>query len=372
VTGSTSRSIPSLDGLRAVSVALVIFSHSLAYIHGEPRTFPFTQISELGKTGVDVFFVISGFLITGLLLKEAEAPVAYRLKRFYLRRFFRIFPPFYLFLGVAWIVLKSIRGPLDYRDFATAATYTYNYLPHSPAWLLTHIWSLSLEEQFYILWPPLLLMLGKEKSAVVAIAAILISPALRFFTYVLAPVLRGNEAMMLHTRLDTIMFGCAMALLWTDDRFNRWVARLARPSLVALSIVYIAIVSPFLSTRFRAHYDWTVGFGLEGVFISIVMIYVVRAPSSGFGRFLNWKAVRHIGVISYGIYLWQQMFTGPYAYWFPLNLIAILACAELSYWSIERWASRARDCVEKRYVPRPPTPDQFQIEMAADAPGDAT
>ncbi|MGB6430238.1 MAG: acyltransferase [Candidatus Acidiferrales bacterium] len=353
---STSRSIPSLDGLRTISVALVIVSHSLGYIRGEPNSFPFLQIVHLGQSGVDVFFVISGFLITGLLLKDGDEKTGYRLKRFYLRRFFRIFPPFYLFLLIVWILSKAGLQTLGYHGFITAATYTYNYLPHGPSWLLAHTWSLSLEEQFYIVWAPCLVFLGRKKGIALAVGAVLLSPGIRFVTYVLAPALRGNEDMMLHTRLDTIMFGCAMALLSKDARFERWVERIVRPPLVLFSIFYIVVLAPCLSTRFAARYDWTIGYGLEGFLISVVILYAVRRPFSGFGKFLNWRLMRHIGVISYGIYLWQQMFTGPNAFWAPLNLGAILACAELSYGLVERPSFRLRDVLEKRFLPRPASP----------------
>jgi len=371
VTNPTSRSIPSLDGLRTICVALVILTHTFAYIHGEPKSFPLLQLIAWGRSAVDVFFVISGFLITGLLLKDSDEKSGYRLKRFYLRRFFRIFPPFYLFLGVVLILWKTGVQPVDSRAFITAATYTYNYLPHGLGWLLAHCWSLSLEEQFYIIWAPCMILLGWKKSRTVALGAILLSPAIRFLTYVLAPRIRGSEDMMLHTRLDTIMFGCAMALLWKDARFNRWVEKLVRPSLVMFAIFYILILGPCLSTRFAARYDWTIGYSLEGFLISVVILYAVRTPSSGFGKFLNWAPMRHIGVISYGIYLWQQMFTGPYAFWVPLNLVVVLGCAELSYWLVERPSFRLRDWTEKRWLPRPPSPITNQNTLPVGEPGSA-
>jgi peptidoglycan/LPS O-acetylase OafA/YrhL len=313
--------------------------------------------------------VISGFLITGLLLKESDEKKSFRLKRFYLRRFFRIFPPFYLFLGVVWILWKAGVQPLDFRSFVTAATYTYNYLPHGTGWVLAHTWSLCIEEQFYIVWAPCLVFLGRKNGIAAAIGVILLSPASRFLSYVLAPSLRGNEGMMLHTRLDTIMFGCAMALLWKDERFNVWVEKIALPYIVTLAILYITIAAPCLSIRFAARYDWSIGYSVEGLLISIVIIYAVRTPFSGFGKFLNWGPVRHIGVISYGIYLWQQMFTGPNAFWTPLNLVAVLACAELSYWLVERPSFRLRDWCEKRFLPRPAATFPSQGNSATGEPG---
>jgi peptidoglycan/LPS O-acetylase OafA/YrhL len=349
---STSRSIPSLDGLRAGSIALVIIAHSLAYLHGEADRFPYLQLSELGQSGVDVFFVISGFLITYLLLREYYGTGAIRLRSFYFRRFFRIFPPFYVYLAVVGILWISGVIRQDVRNFVSAATYTSNYLPHVSSWLLAHTWSLSLEEQFYLLWPPCLALLGKKKSTYLAFGVILFSPAMRLLSYVLMPSLRGNEWTMLHTRLDTIMFGCAMALLWKEPRFHRQVERWLHPVLLGFAVCYIAILAPCLSARFAARYDWTVGYTLRALLVSILLLYVVKKPASLPGKLLNLPPVRHLGVISYSLYLWQQMFTGAQARWFPLNLLAILACAELSHWLIERPSFRLRDWLALRSTKR--------------------
>ena len=351
---STSRSIPSLDGLRAGSVGLVILSHALAYLPGRAGRFPSLQLSWLGQSGVDVFFVISGFLITHLLLRELEFTGTIRLKNFYFRRFWRIFPPFYAYLAVVGILWMVGLHPENARNFISAATYTWNYQQHVGGYLLAHTWSLSLEEQFYLFWPPCLVLLGKKKSTYLSLGLILLSPVSRVLTYMLAPSLRGNEGVMLHTRLDILMFGCAVALLWKDPRFNRLVERLLHPLLFALSVLYIVVLAPCLSARFDARYDWTIGYTLRGLLISIVLLYVVRKPISRPGRLLNLAPIRHIGIISYSLYVWQQMFTGPHSFLFPLNLIGIAVCAELSYWLIERPAFRLRDAIGKRTSPTPP------------------
>ena len=340
---ATTRSIPSLDGLRAGSIALVIVGHCLAYLHGDAVGFPQKQLSELGQSGVDVFFVISGFLITHLLIREQDATGSIRLGKFYFRRFFRIFPPFYVYLAV--VALLALAGWVhqDLHAMASAATYTWNYHPGGPSWVLAHTWSLSLEEQFYLLWPPCLALLGKAKSAYVAVGAVLFSPAIRFITYLVAPSMRGNEWTMLHTRLDPIMCGCAMALLWSNPAFHRWTARLLNPFVAALSIAYVALAAPCLSTSFGARYDWAVGYSLRALLISALLLYVVKKPATPLGKFLNLPVVKHVGVISYSLYLWQQLFTGANDRWFPFNIIAILVCAELSYLLIERPAFRARD-----------------------------
>ena len=350
---ATSRSIPSLDGLRAASVAIVIFSHALGFQPGREAKFPFPQLSWLGQSGVDVFFVISGFLITYLLVRENEAKGTIRLKNFYFRRFFRIFPPFYAYLAVVIILWSTGMVAQHFRDLIYAATYTWDYRRNEQDWLLGHIWSLSVEEQFYLLWPPCLLLLGKKRSTYVALGVILLSPASRFLSYVLVPSWRGEVGVMLHTRLDTIMCGCAMALLWKEERFNQWADKLLNPFLFAFSVLYIVILSPCLTTRFGGRYDWGIGYTLRGLLSSIVLLYVVRKPISLPGRVLNLGFLRHVGVISYSLYLWQQMFTGPYSFLFPLNVVAIFACAELSYWVGERPSLHSRDLIGERLMKAP-------------------
>lgn len=337
------RPIPSLDGLRAASVALVILAHHTTNLPS------LAALDWVGYSGVDVFFVISGFLITYLLLKENEAAGAISLKNFYFRRFFRIFPPFYVYLAVIGILWATGVFPQTARNFISAATYTWNYQHHSgDSWLLGHTWSLSIEEQFYLLWPPCLVLLGRKRSTYLAIGVILFSPATRGLTYFMAPSLRGAEGMMLHTRLDILMFGCAMALLWKDAHFNAFADRLLHPGLFAFSVFYIVVLAPLLSSRFQARYDWTVGYTIRGFLISIVLLYVVRKPASLPGRFLNLGPIAHVGVVSYSLYLWQQMFSGPNAFLFPLDALAALACAELSFWLIERPSLRLRDSLAGR------------------------
>lgn len=352
---ATSRAIPSLDGLRAVSVAMVILAHAVGLQPGRGAVFPFPQLSWLGQSGVDVFFVISGFLITYLLLKENEDKGTIRLKNFYFRRFFRIFPPFYAYLAVVIILWVMGRVAEDSRDLISAATYTWDYRRNGENWLLGHIWSLSVEEQFYLLWPPCLLLLGKKKSTYVASGVILLSPVSRILTYAWVPSWRGAEGIMLHTRLDMIMFGCAMALVWEEDRFNRWANKLLHPLLFASSVLYIVILAPCLSARFAARYDWPIGYTLRGALISIVLLYVVRKPLSFSGRILNLRVLRHVGIISYSLYLWQQMFTGPFSFLFPLNIVIVFACAELSYFLIERPSLRLRDLIGARLMTATPS-----------------
>jgi peptidoglycan/LPS O-acetylase OafA/YrhL len=343
-----SRNIPSLDGMRAISILLVILAHSSQYLPSS-LAFPVTFLL-FAHTGVSVFFVISGFLITSLLLKELNTTGTIRLGRFYLRRAFRIFPPFYLYLGT---ILALALGGLLYtplRAIFLAAIYGTDYYlgPGGGSSALQHTWSLSVEEQFYILWPATLLFLGRRRAISLAIFLILISPLLRVVTYfVLAPSHRGMVGRMFHSSVDTIMFGCLLALLWENNRFNRLLRTWLNPWAMAAAVSFLFFLDPVLDRRFRGGYDLIAGMTLEGISICLITLFVVRRPETIPGRILNTPVLRHVGLISYSLYLWQSVLSAEGARFFPFNLIGILVCAEISYWTVERTSFRLRDRIFK-------------------------
>jgi peptidoglycan/LPS O-acetylase OafA/YrhL len=344
-----SRNIPSLDGLRAVSVLMVIAAHINGVLIRFIPHVPFWMYLVWGSLGVQTFFVLSGFLITHLLLKELEKTGTIRLGHFYFRRSLRIFPAFYVYLAVAAIVTLAGWESGTLRAFLVAGTYTQNYLGGGSE-LLEHTWSLSLEEQFYLLWPAALLLLGTRKGAKLAVWVILLSPVSRVVTYYLAPNHRSLLNAMLHTGLDSIMFGCLLALLWRNPKFNRVVQPLTRGWTAALATAFIMVLAPvYLGARFRGAYIDVFGFTLNSICLSVILLYVVRRPETAAGRILNTPVLRHIGVISYSLYLWQQIFTTNYGLrFFPWNVPAIFAAAELSYWLVERPALRLRERLESR------------------------
>jgi peptidoglycan/LPS O-acetylase OafA/YrhL len=343
---AASRNIPSLDGLRAISVLMVLSNH----MGGElGRIIPFVPhwiYTFWGTCGVQAFFVISGFLITHLLLKEWSVAGTISLKRFYLRRAFRIFPPLYAYLAVAMILTLLGVFPGYPKAFLVAATYTWNYHPGGSE-ILLHMWTLSLEEQFYLLWPPALLLLAPRKCVRLAIWLILLSPVSRIVTYFLMPAHRESLIAMLHSGLDTIMFGCLLALLWRNPSFNKLIGPFVRGWVAALAASFALVGSPVLQFYFRGSYGLVFGVSLTALCLSLILVYVVRIPDSALGRLLNTRALRHIGVISYSVYLWQQVFTrANSSRIFPWNIPAIFLCAELSYWIVERPSFRLRDRVE--------------------------
>jgi peptidoglycan/LPS O-acetylase OafA/YrhL len=348
-----ARNIPSLDGMRAISILLVVVAHTSQFFSHWTRI-PLSSYLLFAHTGVSVFFIISGFLITSLLLKELNATGTIALKRFYLRRAFRIFPPFYFYLGIIFLLVLVGVFHTPLRAFFFAAIYTSDYYLGSGSGFggLQHLWSLSVEEQFYLLWPAALLFLGKRRAISLAWFLVLVSPLSRAITYVvLAPPHRAMVDRMFHSSIDTIMFGCLLALLWDNDRFNRLQRRWMGGWAVAGAFCFLFLIDPMLQAHFNAAYSLLVGMTLDGFSICIISIYVVKQPEKPLGRILNTPLLRHIGVISYSLYLWQSIFTVEAGQFFPLNLLAILACAELSYWAIERPSLRVRERLVQARAP---------------------
>jgi len=338
-----SKRIASLDGLRAISVALVITGHFYrTTYHVGPHT-PFWLVVGNMSLGVSIFFVISGFLITRLLLCEHERYGTISLRNFYMRRFFRIFPGFYAYVGC--VGLLGVLGflSLSRADLISAGTFTSDYSRSATSWALEHIWSLSVEEQFYILWPSSLVILlryaNRLTAAKVAGALIIAGPFSRIITHFEGGAFyAGHSGFLLHTRVDTLMFGCLCALLEGTEALERTYRAVAK--LTWVFPIFALILSPMLRQRFGDRYLFVLGYTLEGFGIAATMLWLVRNSTSFVGRILNSRILVSIGVLSYSLYLWQQLFLNPgntsVTGRFPLNLLCVAAAATLSYYVVER------------------------------------
>lgn len=357
----TNRSIPSLDGLRALSVFAVILGHTQSALLDR---IPFNASFRNGGQGVAVFFVLSGFLITHLLVKELRRDGQISLRRFYLRRTFRIFPPFYVYLLVIAVLGLLKEVPVDAKSMLAAATYTWNYTPSAGGWILGHCWSLSLEEQFYLLWPACMAYFSRRTNLWIAAGVIVLSPLSRVVTYYAWPPMRGRIDMMLHTHLDTIMTGCFLTLIIDMDIWPRFRKFVVRPAPVVAAIVFLLAVDTPATSHWAGKYRMTVGFSLENLAIAVLVMYVVFRHESLLGKLLNLKLMRHLGTISYSLYLWQQLFPD----YFPLNIVWIVACAETSYFLIERPSFRIRDLVQRRLWPPAATLQEVAHRSALSPP----
>jgi len=218
--------IPSLDGLRAISIVLVLVGH-LAGTHGFPLTAAMGNRFALAEIGVHVFFVISGFLITGLLLDEFAKTDRIRLGRFYFRRTLRIFPPYYVFIAalLAAQALSLIR--LAPGDAFHAVSYTSNY-DASRSWWVGHTWSLSVEEQFYLLWPATLVLLGVRRAVAISAAVVAVTPLVRLAEIQYFPMYAAGIGHRFETIADAIAIGCVLAATrgWLHrQRLYTWFQR---------------------------------------------------------------------------------------------------------------------------------------------------
>ncbi len=355
-----ARSIPSLDGLRGVAVLLVVAAHlgwfsrmaEMLLKHHLNAAATLFEI-DAGDLGVSTFFVISGFLITTLLIRYQDRAGRISLRNFYLRRFFRIFPPYYAYLLVISVLWAMHVVPMLRGAMISSALYLSNYFPYrlaQPAgagWLVGHTWSLSLEEQFYLFWPACLHWLGRKRALLLGVALMLLAPVMRLLTLHLAPGYTYEQQMdrMFHTRVDTIMAGCVLALMGAWPPVYRALVRGVNARWTSLAALALLLAT--------LHLNWSnmlaqQAFGLtaEAILLAYLISSAIANANTLGGRLLNLRGLRHLGVISYGLYLWQQLFDGPVdlVRGHPLlRLAAILAAAELSYHLVEKSSYTVRD-----------------------------
>jgi len=338
--------IPSLDGLRAISISIVILSHTKSLLPTPiANSGLFRYFIGGGLHGVQIFFVISGYLITTLLLREYDRTGTVSLKRFYARRALRIFPPFYTYFAVLAILWVTGVIPEHWPTYLASATYTFIYLPNPHGWYVEHAWSLSIEEQFYLLWPALLVYAHRRaKSISLAVAIIALMPIVRLALHLTAP--NPERAIVTGSSADTLMTGCLLALLSNRIAWKKVQRRFLNAWTAALLLIIGFLLVPYLNAKLTggilAILTVAIGNTVTSLCIGGVLLYVTDNPQSPAGKFLNLRFVRHMGVISYSLYLWQQLFTGDPA---PMHLyiyLWMLVAAELSFWLIEKPVMRFR------------------------------
>jgi peptidoglycan/LPS O-acetylase OafA/YrhL len=353
---ATGRDIPSLDGLRAASIAIVALSHTKDLLPPVVvNSGLFRYLIGGGLHGVQIFFVISGYLITTLCLREFDRTRHISLSRFYMRRMLRIFPPFYLYLGAVALLWAAGVRQEDFSTFASAATYTIIYHPHPQGWLVQHAWSLSIEEQFYLLWPVVLLITLRRNLATRAAAILLIlMPIARMaiLSIFKAHSADHNRAIVNSSAIDMLMLGCLLALLASKSEWRAWTARCINGWAAAAAALLGLLLVPYANAKLGsspfAIESEAIGYSITALSIGVILEYLVTMPQSIAGRILNMGLVRHIGMVSYSIYLWQQLFTMPPMKFGLFTYPLILAAAELSFWLVERPLLRVRARFERK------------------------
>jgi peptidoglycan/LPS O-acetylase OafA/YrhL len=362
----------ALDGLRAVAVIMVFFQH-----YGAGHAFLFGW----GWTGVDIFFVLSGFLITGILYDSQHKTHRYR--DFYIRRTLRIFPLYYFIWIIVLLVAPFAHWQWDIR-WALWPAYLGNYARffflHQPggsyrfdkltfgapvsSWFgypvhlyIGHFWSLCVEEQFYLIWPFVVYQVRRRETLIkICLSVIVLSPIVRgLLSVTLSPELLHMELFYrsLPTRLDALLIGGLVALTLRGPE-ETMVRRLRRPLLLASAILFIALYLicvkalslPFVGSA--TNWIGVFGFTLIDVFAAALILECIH-PGSFLGSALSWKPLRALGIISYGFYVYHDLLHDFYSdlahrissrYAYPLTLLiaftATLLIAALSYRLLEK------------------------------------
>ncbi len=290
--------VDALDGVRGLAILPVVAMHSLFFgvpLPGAPFApeHPYVRIASLGWCGVDVFFVLSGFLITGILLRSKEAPHYFR--DFYARRALRIFPLHYVVITLLLFVLP--RPPAAPGDKFAYLAYVQNFVlafgGDSPGDVARHItWSLAIEEQFYLVWPAVVFFASRRTLVRVAIAAIVAAVALRF---VLLEAGVGRPYFLTFCRMDALAAGALLALLPSP---GAWFGRCALLAGAA-GLAAVAAITGALLPHTDAMQTW----GLLAALSLAVGLLVLARHGGVTARLCTNRVLRSFGRYSYCIYL---------------------------------------------------------------------
>ena len=346
--------IPALDGLRAIAVFLVIFYH-----------FGFSRVP--GGRGVTAFFVLSGFLITWLLLKENERSGTVSLSGFYMRRVLRIFPAFYCYWALLIALLLATHKAIPWPHAWSSFFYTSNYyiaLFGDPENGFSHTWSLAIEEQFYLLWP-LAFLWWRRNLARLTTYLVCIIGAVWLYRAALVFLLKVDQVYIyaaFDTRLDHLMIGCLLAVVLKRGAFSSfWEKACANVYLPLLTVVLLA-GSIFFGELWYDRYRDVFGFAVEPLLFAVLVVQLIRFCTSLPWRWIEWPVLRYLGRISYSLYLYQQitlypvrkaLAAQPVIIQLAAAIILTVVVATASYYLIERpflklkkvWANYRRPVV---------------------------
>jgi peptidoglycan/LPS O-acetylase OafA/YrhL len=373
---SVARS-PHLDGLRGIAILLVVYSHAgLRFPTDGPFGALYLVSVKVGWCGGDLFFVLSGFLITRILLRTRESTRFFRV--FYARRTLRIFPAYYLWLAFLLLLVPALPYFARFNFFRAGAdtfsslwywTYTSNVgfvidggFPHR---LLSLTWSLAIEEQFYLVWPLAVRLLGGPRLLWLCLACIALAPIARG-GWLLAGGAPLGAYMLTPCRIDTLAIGAAIAVLAQGEvgveRLRSWAPRILGISgalvvaLVGWRSVGASPADPVDSLIFDPWMQ-TAGYSLIALFFGSVVALAALPGARGVG-WLRLRVLRTFGKYSYAMYL-THTFVGsmvvlyvfnpfdhggtlPVLASYGIELMAMLAFAMASWWGVERHFDRAK------------------------------
>lgn len=329
--------IPALDGLRAVAVFLVILSH-------------FGLEFMPGAHGVMIFFVLSGFLITWLLLKENERYGTVSLTAFYKRRTLRIFPAFYVYwlIMVGFLVAtgRTVLWPHAWSALFYGSNY-YSAINGDPNNGFSHTWSLAIEEQFYLLWPLVFLMLRGNLRKMTGFLVALIG-AVWIHRAVLCFGFHVDQAYIFaafDTRLDELMVGCLLAVLLKKRALSSLWSAVSANAMLPLATIALLAISIYAGEHFIDRYRDVFGFAIEPLLVAILVVQIIAFSSARLWGWTEWRVCRFLGRISYSLYLYQQLTLHavrnalaayPLVVQLACAIMVTIIVATISYYLIER------------------------------------
>ena len=361
--------LPGLDGVRAIAILMVIVYHSLNGLPGMTRAQRlFLDLTGAGWVGVDLFFVLSGFLITGILMDSRNA--SHILRNFYVRRSLRIVPVYVAFLLFSlWIAAPLGTSSAEevaqlHRTQVWFWTYTQNVLVALHSWDATsfpmaHLWSLAVEEQFYLVWPIAVLLLSPASLRRGAVVCIL---AAEFFR--LALIQRGADGtvvfVMLPTRMDSLAAGAFLACAYRDPVLWSQVLRARKYLATVAALCLVALLFFFHTIDKLAPLAQLVAFP---AFVGLGAVVVASAASGC--AWLSGRTLRFIGKISYGMYVWHLVVmrliltqvsvpetTAPQAWWMFYAIMVVGTVCGTVVVALISWHVIERPFLQlKRFVP---------------------
>jgi peptidoglycan/LPS O-acetylase OafA/YrhL len=340
--------VPCLDGLRAVSILFVLLEHA-AMSRSFPLSLPLSRelrLNMFGHLGVSMFFAISGFLITMLLAREWNRTGTVSLRGFYRRRALRILPAYVTFLVVVYLLTRVHLVDLARTDWIGVLTYTVNFI-REPAWAIGHVWSLSVEEQFYLVWPFVVLLLAPRRALFVVLAYLAAAPLIRVGIWAFFRSELHVIEELTPLRLDAIAAGCALALLAEKDAFRARFRQTSSQASWTIAVAVVAIAAGLFIGGDISAFDVTLRYSVEAAAMTAIIWSAASAPTTRIGRVLETRPLVWIGVLSYSLYLWQQLFLTPHStHWtasFPLNVAFAGGAAVVSYYVVESPFLRIKD-----------------------------
>jgi len=311
-----SQRIPELDGLRGLAILLVLLDHYLSAprFDGTSRFWSlFFKLLAGGQVGVDLFFVLSGFLIGGILLESRESPNYFR--TFYLRRVHRILPVYYSFILIYLAVLGIVHF---YAPGVSTSSADFSHLFQYPVfiqnffWSKTHLewlclgvtWSLAIEEQFYLCAPLVIRYLSVRRLRSVLVVVILLAPLLRLALFLGPKEYHYLATLSMPCRADSLALGMLGALAWRSERFHMFLRE--NPKLPARVLMFLfLVVGPLLPWMYKPRGPlWgSVGYSTLAFFFLALLLFVLVRRESWLAGVMRLSPLRELGTISYCVYI---------------------------------------------------------------------